>query len=137
LVLDPGQRELLESVAKSRTAEHRLVQRAQVLLHAADFAAAYAWELLYGHAFWLPSELSPCGTDANAEQIRHLLQIAAVTTSAFNGLVTVWRLPQGPISNVGGLRSLRQPVSGAVGVSKKESVMDWAHFDVANTTCGS
>jgi transposase len=35
LVLDPGQRELLESLAKSRTAEHRLVQRAQVLLHAA------------------------------------------------------------------------------------------------------
>jgi transposase len=36
LVLDPGQRELLESLAKSRTAEHRVVQRAQVLLHAAD-----------------------------------------------------------------------------------------------------
>jgi hypothetical protein len=36
LVLDPGQRELLESLAKSRTAAHRLVQRARVLLHAAD-----------------------------------------------------------------------------------------------------
>jgi len=36
LVLEPGQRELLESVAKSRTVEHRLVQRAQVLLRAAD-----------------------------------------------------------------------------------------------------
>ncbi|MFI5846147.1 IS630 family transposase [Catenuloplanes sp. NPDC051500] len=36
LVLDPGQRELLESLAKSRTAEYRLVQRARVLLHAAD-----------------------------------------------------------------------------------------------------
>jgi transposase len=35
-VLDPGQRELLESLAKSRTAEYRLVQRARVLLHAAD-----------------------------------------------------------------------------------------------------
>lgn len=36
LVLEPGQRELLESLAKSRTVEHRLVQRAQVLLRAAD-----------------------------------------------------------------------------------------------------
>ncbi|WP_026268540.1 helix-turn-helix domain-containing protein, partial [Micromonospora sp. CNB394] len=36
LMLEPGQRELLESLAKSRTAEHRLVQRARVLLHAAD-----------------------------------------------------------------------------------------------------
>jgi transposase len=36
LMLDPGQRELLESLARSRTAQHRLVQRAQVLLHAAD-----------------------------------------------------------------------------------------------------
>jgi transposase len=36
LALESGQRELLESLAKSRTAEHRLVQRAQVLLHAAD-----------------------------------------------------------------------------------------------------
>jgi hypothetical protein len=35
-VLEPGQRELLESLAKSRTAGHRLVQRAQVLLRAAD-----------------------------------------------------------------------------------------------------
>ncbi|MDG4785080.1 hypothetical protein O7626_03890 [Micromonospora sp. WMMD1102] len=35
-MLEPGQRELLESVAKSRTAAHRLVQRAQVLLRAAD-----------------------------------------------------------------------------------------------------
>jgi transposase len=39
LVLEPGQRELLESVAKSRIAEHRLVQRAQVLLHAAEGVA--------------------------------------------------------------------------------------------------
>ena len=36
LALEPGQRELLESMARSRTEEHRLVQRAQVLLHAAD-----------------------------------------------------------------------------------------------------
>ncbi|MBM0227844.1 IS630 family transposase, partial [Micromonospora sp. ATA51] len=36
LVLEPGQRELLESLAGSRTAAHRLVQRAQVLLRAAD-----------------------------------------------------------------------------------------------------
>jgi transposase len=36
LVLDEGQRELLESLAKSRTSEHRVVQRARVLLHAAD-----------------------------------------------------------------------------------------------------
>jgi transposase len=36
LALAPGQRELLESLARSRTAKHRLVQRAQVLLHAAD-----------------------------------------------------------------------------------------------------
>jgi len=36
LSLLDGQREVLESLAKSRTAAHRLVQRAQVLLHAAD-----------------------------------------------------------------------------------------------------
>jgi transposase len=36
LVVDQGQRELLEQIARSRTAEHRMVQRAQVLLHAAD-----------------------------------------------------------------------------------------------------
>ena len=36
LVLEPGQRELLDSLAKSRTAEHRVVQRARVLLYAAD-----------------------------------------------------------------------------------------------------
>jgi transposase len=36
LVLDSGQREVLESLARSRTAQHRLVQRARVLLHAAD-----------------------------------------------------------------------------------------------------
>jgi transposase len=36
LVLDPSQREVLESLSRSRKAEHRLVQRAQVLLHAAD-----------------------------------------------------------------------------------------------------
>lgn len=36
LVLDSAQREVLEVLAHSRTAEHRLVQRAQVLLHAAD-----------------------------------------------------------------------------------------------------
>jgi hypothetical protein len=36
LVLEPGQRELLESLAKSRTVAHRLVQRARVLLRAAD-----------------------------------------------------------------------------------------------------
>jgi transposase len=36
LVLETGQRELLDSLAKSRTVEHRLVQRAQVLLRAAD-----------------------------------------------------------------------------------------------------
>jgi transposase len=36
LVVDAGQREVLESLAKSRTAQHRLVQRAQVLSHAAD-----------------------------------------------------------------------------------------------------
>jgi len=36
LVLLGSQREVLESLARSRTAEHRLVQRAQVLLHAAD-----------------------------------------------------------------------------------------------------
>ena len=36
LVLEPGQRELLESLARSRTAQHRLVQRAQVLLCASD-----------------------------------------------------------------------------------------------------
>ncbi|WP_117209902.1 IS630 family transposase, partial [Allorhizocola rhizosphaerae] len=36
LSLLDGQREVLESLARSRTAAHRLVQRAQVLLHAAD-----------------------------------------------------------------------------------------------------
>lgn len=36
LVLEDSQRELLESIARSRTSQHRLVQRAQVLLHAAD-----------------------------------------------------------------------------------------------------
>ncbi|WP_033666659.1 IS630 family transposase [Salinispora mooreana] len=36
LVLEPGQRELLESLARSRTAQHRLVQRARVLLYAAE-----------------------------------------------------------------------------------------------------
>src|SRR6266540_3548915 len=36
LVLDDGQRELLESLSKSRTAEHRVVQRARVLLDAGD-----------------------------------------------------------------------------------------------------
>jgi transposase len=36
LVVDQGQRELLERIARSRTAEHRMVQRAQALLHAAD-----------------------------------------------------------------------------------------------------
>jgi hypothetical protein len=36
LVVDAGQREVLESLAKSRAAQHRLVQRAQELLHAAD-----------------------------------------------------------------------------------------------------
>jgi transposase len=36
LVLDSSQREVLASLARSRTAEHRLVQRAQVLLNAAD-----------------------------------------------------------------------------------------------------
>jgi transposase len=35
LVLDSSQREVLEWLARSRTAEHRLVQRAQVLLYAA------------------------------------------------------------------------------------------------------
>lgn len=47
------------------------------------------------------------------------------------------RSAQGAISNFGGLSSLRQSVFGAVGVSKKEAVMDWAHFDVAKTTWGS
>lgn len=36
LSLLDGQREVLEALARSRTAEHRLVQRAQVLLNAAD-----------------------------------------------------------------------------------------------------
>ena len=36
LVLEDGQRELLESLARSRTSEHRVVQRARVLLAAAD-----------------------------------------------------------------------------------------------------
>jgi len=36
LVLDEAQRELLESIARSRTSQHRLVQRAQVLLAAAE-----------------------------------------------------------------------------------------------------
>jgi transposase len=36
LVLEEGQRELLESVARSGTSQHRLVQRARVLLAAAD-----------------------------------------------------------------------------------------------------
>jgi transposase len=36
LLLDEGQRELLESVARSRTSQYRLVQRARVLLGAAD-----------------------------------------------------------------------------------------------------
>ncbi len=36
LVLEKGQRELLESMARSRTYEHRLVQRARALLYAAD-----------------------------------------------------------------------------------------------------
>jgi transposase len=36
LVLDEAQRELLESIARSRTSQHRLVQRARVLLAAAE-----------------------------------------------------------------------------------------------------
>jgi transposase len=36
LVLDEAQRELLESIARSRTSQHRLVQRARVLLTAAE-----------------------------------------------------------------------------------------------------
>ena len=44
---------------------------------------------------------------------------------------------QGPISNSGGSRLFRHPVFGAAGVSKNETVISWAHFDVANTTCGS
>lgn len=44
---------------------------------------------------------------------------------------------QGAISNAGGLRSFRQAVSGAVGVSKKETVMACAHFDAAKTTWAS
>ena len=36
LALDGSQRAVLELLARSRTAEHRLVQRARVLLHAAD-----------------------------------------------------------------------------------------------------
>jgi transposase len=36
LVLDSSQREVLETLSRSRTAEHRLVQRARVLLYAAD-----------------------------------------------------------------------------------------------------
>lgn len=39
LVLEQGQRELLESVARSRTSQHRLVQRAKVILDAADGVA--------------------------------------------------------------------------------------------------
>jgi len=36
LTVDQGQRDLLEQIARSRTAEHRMVQRAQALLYAAD-----------------------------------------------------------------------------------------------------
>ncbi|WP_405102992.1 hypothetical protein [Micromonospora sp. NBC_01412] len=57
---------------------------------AADFAAAYARELMYGDGWWLPSELSPCGTNTKAERMRLLLQNAAVTKSAYRrGRVTV------------------------------------------------
>ena len=39
LVLEEGQRNLLESVARSRISQHRLVRRARVLLEAADGVA--------------------------------------------------------------------------------------------------
>lgn len=44
---------------------------------------------------------------------------------------------QGPVSNAGASRPLRHFVSGAAGFSKKETVISWAHFEVANTTWGS
>lgn len=44
---------------------------------------------------------------------------------------------QGVISNSGGSRVLRHWVFGASGASKKVTATSWAHFEVANTTCGS
>ncbi|MEV0809698.1 hypothetical protein [Micromonospora sp. NPDC050200] len=72
LVLDPGQRELLDSLAKSRTAEHRLVQRAQVLLHAADGASRLAPSRVASDAVSLIGRRETMITSMPARRIRRM-----------------------------------------------------------------
>ncbi|MET8066543.1 hypothetical protein [Micromonospora sp. NPDC005313] len=82
---------------------------------AADFAAAHARKLMYGDGWWLPSELSPCGADTEAERIRLTLQNAAVTKSAYRrGRVTVCTISAGAEAVAATVEALRTPVIALV-----------------------
>ena len=88
---------------------------------AADFAAAYARQLLYGDGFWLPTEMSPRGTDAHAEEMRSLLFTAAVTSAAYRkGRVTICTVSAPPEILAETVAALRVPAHSLLGADGEE-----------------
>ncbi len=102
-----------------------------------DFAAAYAWDRMYGTGVWLPSELSPVGDDADAATVRRLLRDGIVTWAVRgNGRVTVATTSENQEAVEQVVATLRQPereLSGSLGDDRRRRldeavVAGSAHF---------
>jgi hypothetical protein len=91
---------------------------------AADFAAAYARDLLYGDGVWLPTELSPVGADDDAEQMRFLLQTTTLMAGAHreNGVIvsTVTASTEAVNAAVAALCSPEIELGGSAGVEYQQ-----------------
>ncbi|WP_157241165.1 hypothetical protein [Catenuloplanes japonicus] len=88
---------------------------------AADFAAAHARDLLYGDGIWLPSELSPCGTDENVQRMRIMLDTTVVASIVLRrGRVTVSTVSAAPVAVEETVQALRDPDMGCNGSAVRE-----------------
>ncbi|MET8530307.1 hypothetical protein [Micromonospora sp. NPDC005172] len=88
---------------------------------AADFAAAYAHQVLYGDGWWLPAELSPVGNNGRAGRMRHLLHSRVITKAAFrHGRVTVTSVSAGAETVTAAVEALRVPPTGLGGHADAE-----------------
>jgi hypothetical protein len=95
---------------------------------AADFAAAYAREVLYGDGVWLPSEVSPCGGGTDAQDVRYLLESSTVMTATFRGgRVTVCTVSASPAEVDATVQALRTPeieLGGSAAADRSEQVVE-------------